>query len=180
MRNLNTLSPRRLPGFPRGTRGRVRLALLALVLLAALAVNTALEGRVVSVPDGDTLVVYTGSGQTRRVRLYGVDCPELAQPFGPEAAETASDLVLFETVSLTSMDEDNYKRLVAVVTLRDGGTLNEALLRQGLAWHYGRFCKAPVCRGWKEREEQARRERLGLWRQKKPEAPWKWRAAHPR
>ena len=177
MPNMNALLMRLLP---RGMRGRARLALLVLALLAALAGNAALEGRVVSVPDGDTLVVYTGAGRTRRVRLYGVDCPELAQPFGPEAARAAEALALFKTVALTVMDEDRYGRLVAVVALENGETLNEALLRQGLAWHYGRFCKAPVCRGWKALEQGARKERVGLWRQKAPEAPWRWRAAHPR
>lgn len=172
------------PRPPRGIRGRarllVRLALLGLALLAALGANTALEGRVVSVPDGDTIVVYTGPGQTQRVRLYGVDCPELGQPFGPDAADAASDLARFQKVTLKVMDTDRYKRLVAVVTLPDGTSLNEALLAEGLAWHYGRYCDAPFCRNWKTLEKNARDARRGLWRQKNPQAPWKWRADHPR
>lgn len=169
-----------VPRLPRGGRGIVRLLLLGLVLVAAFAADTAFEGRVASVPDGDTLVVYTGSGATQRVRLYGVDCPELGQPSGPEAAKAAADLALFTKVALTVMDTDRYDRHVAVVTLPGGATLNEELLRQGLAWHYARYCAAPFCRDWKELEKKARAKRRGLWAQSRPQAPWKWRSAHPR
>lgn len=170
----------RLARLVSGRLGRGGPFLLAAFLIIVFFTDRSFESRVVSVPDGDTLVVYMGAGKTRRVRLYGLDCPELGQPYGPLAAETTSSLTLFTTVSLTVMDTDRYDRLVAVVTLPDGGTLNEELLRRGLAWLYGRFCKAPVCAGMKIAEREARREKRGLWEQDNPQAPWKWRAANPR
>jgi micrococcal nuclease len=57
-----------------------------------------------------------------------------------------------------------------------GDTLvNEELIRQGLAWVYNRYCKRPVCQGWKALEEEARKARRGLWSMPNPVAPWEFR-----
>jgi endonuclease YncB( thermonuclease family) len=59
--------------------------------------------------------------QTLSVRLYGIDCPELAkfgkpsQPYGPEAKEHTSRLVLHRVVKVTLLRKDQYRRAVARV-----------------------------------------------------------------
>ena len=60
--------------------------LLALVLTAVPA--RAWQGRVRSVPDGDSLTVER-AGRTVKVRLYGIDSPEYRQPGWLEAPEPA-------------------------------------------------------------------------------------------
>ena len=40
----------------------------------------ALEGKVVSVTDGDTVKILTSERQQIKVRLYGIDAPEKKQP----------------------------------------------------------------------------------------------------
>lgn len=162
-------------------RGFICAAALVVALLApAAALSRELAGTVVFVPDGDTIMVNTGYGKPRKVRLYGVDCPELGQPFGRIATKAASDLVLYAPVSLTVVYKDKYNRLVAIVTMRDGKTLNEKLLDQGMAWFDARFCKQGFCRDWKKLEQHARAKQRGLWRQHTPTPPWTWRAANPR
>jgi Staphylococcal nuclease homologue len=59
--------------------------------------------------------------QTLSIRIYGVDCPELAkfgkpsQPYGPEAKEHTSRVVLHRVVRITLLRKDQYRRAVAQV-----------------------------------------------------------------
>jgi endonuclease YncB( thermonuclease family) len=69
---------------------------------------------------------------------------------------------------------------VAVVTLDDGRVLNEELLKNGHAWLYTAYCKTARCADWQKLEAGARLQKAGLWRDKKPVAPWQWRRRHSR
>ena len=46
-----------------------------------------LTGRVVGVHDGDTLTLLVVGNQQVKVRLAGIDAPELAQPYGQQAKQ---------------------------------------------------------------------------------------------
>lgn len=155
---------------------RVKQLVLAL-LMAALGLGGGffLQGKVIAVPDGDSLEILSASFERQRIRLYGVDCPESRQQGGEAAASFTRSLVLFQEVSLTVMDTDRYKRPVALVTLPDGRSLNEELVRAGQAWVYDSYCDTPRCFAWRRLEVQARQARQGLWAQDKPVPPWRWR-----
>ena len=168
---------RKASSFPLPFGGRyVKKLVMFLILLVFGAVGgLVLPGKVISVADGDTLTLLTREGTTQRIRLYGVDCPESKQAGGPEAADFTRSLILLEQIEVRTMDTDNYGRSVALVTLPDGRSLNEELVRNGHAWVYTDYCKTPQCLYWKTLEGQARLKQLGLWQQKKPVAPWQWR-----
>lgn len=75
-----------------------------------------------------------------------------------------------------SQGKDRYGRTVAIVMLEDGRSLQERLLRAGLAWHYGQYCRQlRHCSRWKILEYYARQQKLGLWSEERPVPPWKWR-----
>jgi endonuclease YncB( thermonuclease family) len=100
-------------------------------------------------PDGDTIVLKTTSGKQERIRLYGVDAPELHQRGGKAAANFAESLLRSENVSLRVMDTDQYNRIVAIVILKDGRMLNEGLVKAGHAWVYRAHCHdEPMCSSW--------------------------------
>lgn len=151
--------------------------IIALLLLFAFGAGSGmlLKGRVVSVGDGDSLTVFSASGGRERIRLYGIDCPELDQRGGKEARAFTHSLVFLKEVSLTVMDKDGYGRTVALVTLPDGRSLNEELLRNGHAWVYPAYCKTARCAYWRKLSGQAKANRLGLWRDARPLPPWLWR-----
>lgn len=48
---------------------------------------------ILSVHDGDSFRVKHQDGRSVAVRLYGVDCPELGQPYGAEARDVTRRLV---------------------------------------------------------------------------------------
>ncbi|MDA1587767.1 hypothetical protein PDK27_28900, partial [Bacillus cereus group sp. TH230-1LC] len=75
--------------------GRMRLAVAAWLLLAACAVQAAssVHGKVVGVADGDTVTVLSAKNKRYKIRLQGVDAPELRQAFGRQSKKSLSDLV---------------------------------------------------------------------------------------
>ena len=86
--------------------------------------------------DGDTLtVVRQDTGERQKIRLYGVDCPELKQPFGAEALETTRSSVLGKIVDIEPADKKNsYGRIVAVVSYGENcETLQSLLSSSGMS-----------------------------------------------
>lgn len=130
---------------------------------------------VTHVADGDTISVML-DGNTEKVRLLAIDCPEMAQPFGREAKARTEELVLGKTVSMTWRTRDKYGRILAGVALPDKQDLGQVLVGEGLAWRYRNYNDAKV----ETLEAEARAARRGLWANPNPTAPWEYRAAHPR
>ena len=130
--------------------------------------------RVVQVQDGDTITVEPSEGGDRiRVRLYGIDCPEKNQPCGSLAKSYVARTILYKPVNIEIKSKDKYKRTVAIVTMPDGITLQELLLSSGLAWVYPQYCKD--CKFWVAVQNEAQKNRRGLWQDDDPTPPWQWR-----
>ena len=67
---------------------------------------------------------------------------------------------------------DRYGRRLAEVFLPDGRSLNQELIRAGLAWWFRKYSKE-LRLG--ELERQARVAQRGLWVDPRPVPPWEWR-----
>ncbi len=130
--------------------------------------------RVVRVVDGDTLDLgfADGEGSTTRVRLWGVDTPELAHGgqlemhFGRQAADfaerTCGDRHVHVVLS-PSRTRDKYGRLLAYLLLERGGPMfNEMLVEQGFAYADTRF-DHPYKKQFEVAERRAQRAKTGLW-----------------
>jgi endonuclease YncB( thermonuclease family) len=148
-------------------------ATIILFLVAAAYSETVITGKVVGVSDGDTITVLQDRAQYK-IRLYGIDCPEFHQDFGTRAKQFTSDLVFRKVVRVVQKDMDRYGRVVGLVYAGDL-CLNEEIVRSGFAWVYLRYCKEPVCQKWKDIENRARENRVGLWSHPDPIPPWNYR-----
>ena len=129
---------------------------------------------VADVLDGDTLRVRTPGGRDLgRVRLLGIDAPEIAHSptpadcYGDSATELLADLApIGGTVWLvsdqTQDDRDVYGRLLRYVQA-DGGDVGRQLLRQGAARLYD--ADPPIVRvdEYQAAAAAAHSEWLGLW-----------------
>lgn len=154
----------------------------ALLLLFCATPAFAYDGIVVRVADGDTLTVSKQTllshllpqRITEEIRVYGIDCPEKHQPYGVNAKEITQALI-GQKVDIQPMYTDQYNRTVAIVTMSNGETLQERLLRAGAAWVYPQFCKISVCKTWKQLERTARQNSWGLWTVGSAVPPWVWR-----
>jgi endonuclease YncB( thermonuclease family) len=145
-------------------------------LLSRAGVLLLLLGLCTQVNDGDTITVKMGS-KYRRIRLAGIDAPELGQKYGPQARAFLNQLCYRRQVTLLPLATDAYGRMVAQVRLADGQNLNRAMVRHGYAWYFNRYQEDKELA---RLQAQARKARLGLWSQKQPQPPWQWRRQHPR
>ncbi len=143
--------------------GLLVAALLALPLPASGA--PALQGKVVRVSDGDTLVVQVDPNRQEKVRLVGIDTPEMAQePWGERAKAFTERLALGKMVRLETdvQPRDQYGRLLAYAYV--GKTfINYELVRQGYAMLLTYPPNVAHVETFKKAQEQARKEGRGIW-----------------
>lgn len=149
----------------------MRVLLIALFLFPVL-LFAQLSGKVVGVHDGDTFTLLTKDTIQVKVRLHGIDCPELKQDFGQKAKQFTSSKIFGKTITVQSKGKDRYGRVLGIVKLSDGSVLNELLLSNGLAWHYKKYDSNAA---WAQLEVKARQAKAGLWAMPNPVAPWDWR-----
>ena len=76
------------------------------------------------VVDGDTLVI-----RNTRIRLFGVDAPEMQHPFGQKAKWALVSLCKGKTVRAEVIEEDSHGRIVARCYLEDGRDLSAEMVR---------------------------------------------------
>ena len=131
-----------------------------------------LTGRVVRIFDGDTLSLLDDDNTQHTIRLFGIDTPEVRQPHAKEASRALTALVAQQTVGVVVHDTDLHGRTVGSVYLGDT-YINLAMVAAGHAWWYRKW--APYQRSMAEREQQARKQKLGLWANPDPVPPWDWR-----
>ena len=147
---------------------------VALVVVGCTPPSTIVtNGQVVTVIDGDTLDLAT-DGPTVRVRVLGIDTPELGRNGQPaecqadQARERAADLVAGRAVTLvgdpSQPEHDRYGRRLAYVE-HAGRDLGLQLLQLGLAETYYPRGQVPPTRAatYAKAEDEARRARAGLW-----------------
>ena len=140
---------------------------MGLITSAQLDPISALVERVI---DGDTIQVRV-DGDSRTVRLIGVDTPETKHPtkpvqyFGREASAFTKAALEGKTVMLqkdrAGDTVDRYGRWLRYVLL-DGDNFNARLIREGYAHAYRPF---PFSKRTEfiRLEEQARQRGIGLW-----------------
>lgn len=135
------------------------------------------SGRVVGIADGDTITVLESGNVQHKIRLAGIDAPEKKQPYGQVSKEHLSALIFDKTVSIETTKLDRYKREIGKVLLGDKD-INIEQIKSGLAWHYKKYTKAQPAedqRTYSVAEEQARAQKVGLWKEPEPVAPWDFR-----
>jgi micrococcal nuclease len=144
------------------------------------------EGRVTSVIDGDTIRVRLQGASIERVRLLGIDAPEVQpggkldadaaregqprqaiQALGRRAAAYARDRLAGRAVGLEFdvQQTDRYGRLLAYVWMRDGILFNRLIVADG----YARVMTVPpnvrYAGLFRACEREARAQGRGFWRQ---------------
>lgn len=130
---------------------------------------------VIRVVDADTLHIDApdAGASSTKIRLLGIDAPELAHDgepemyFGSAAAEYTRRLVRGTQVTLYLDDggpsRGKYGRLLAYVEMPNGQSLNELLLTEGYAYADLRFSHSYYYR-YKQLEASTRVLKKGLWR----------------
>ncbi len=147
--------------------GTLLLFAALVAVSAAAAAGRGEAARVAQAIDGDTLVLADG----RHVRLIGINAPELGKDGAPDeplarAARTlTASLAVGQHVALKLDQEptDRYGRLLAHVFLPDGRSLQEILLRQGLAFVVAVPPNLARLAAYQAAEQEAQRAGRGVW-----------------
>ena len=126
--------------------------------------------KVIGVSDGDTVTVLLNRKQYKVV-IDGIDTPEPTQAFSKKSKKHLSDLVFGKQVTGERKSLDKYGRSVCSLSI-DGKEVEKEMLKAGLAWHYLAFSKDPERQAL---EDQAKAEKLNIWSEAGPVAPWDWR-----
>ncbi len=130
--------------------------------------------KVVNVTDGDTIKVYNAEQGQVKIRLYGIDTPENAQPYGKAAGKHLASLIAGATVDIETVTTDRYGRTVGIVWDSEVN-INQQMVQAGYAWVYQRYCDKPFCEYWLALESEAKTGKIGLWQEPNPTPPWEWR-----
>ncbi|EPY1733502.1 thermonuclease family protein [Campylobacter upsaliensis] len=136
-----------------------------------------LTGKVSKVIDGDTIELLAKTSKENpynhitklKIRLYGIDAPELKQAYGKEAKEFLSALVLKQEVSLIIENKDKYDRFVGTLFLK-GQDINKEMVKNGYAHAYESFSKKYLAE-----QADAKMFKLGLWQDEKAVKPSEFR-----
>ncbi|MCR2108238.1 thermonuclease family protein [Campylobacter upsaliensis] len=133
-----------------------------------------LTGKVSKVIDGDTIELLAKENPYNhitklKIRLYGIDAPELKQAYGKEAKEYISALVLKQEVSLIIENKDKYDRIVDTLFLK-GQDINKEMVKNGYAHAYESFSKKYLAE-----QADAKMFKLGLWQDERVMSPSEFR-----
>ncbi len=146
--------------------------------------------RIIEIHDGDTVSIITGSffgivTKVERVRLTGIDAPELGQePWGIKAKNHLRKLIKdtswYVKIELDVQQRDRHGRLLAYLWDKNGRMLNYMMVRDGYAIVYTVPPNVKYVELLTEAQKLARQEKRGIWAKNGLiETPSQWRKKHP-
>ena len=161
--------------------------LAALLTLTGLWTSTALalepqvlDGKIVRVHDGDSVTLLDAENRQHKIRLDGIDAPELGQAFGKTSRRELQDISQGRIAQARCHKTDRYERKVCRVSI-DGHDISLLQLSSGMAWMFRRYARelSPATRqSYDAAETEARQSKKGLWSDPNPQPPWDWRTEH--
>jgi len=137
--------------------------------------GTRIKGKCIDVYDGDTFTLQVQEKiiekgfYTYQIRLYGVDAPEKARKGTNTETGASSSMRLLswliekEEIEVDIMYIDRYNRIVGEVWMK-GECINILLLRSGAVRAYEKFLLEKDIKQYKEEEEYAKANKLGIWK----------------
>ena len=153
----------------------LRCLLMSVLLTGSAHAKETFGGHVTYVTDGDTLWVQADAGgAARKLRMAGMDAPEICQHGGKAARSLLEQLALQRRVTVSVSYFDRWGRGIAIVRL-GGKDLGAEMVRAGQAWSYGwRGRPGPYA----AEEASARQSHLGVFVADHPESPRDFRKRH--
>jgi micrococcal nuclease len=137
------------------------------------------------VNDGDTVSAVV-SGYFEKIRLIGIDAPEIGQgPWGEIAKRHLTEMIISSswrvTIEYDLEKRDKYGRLLAYLCTKDGRMVNREMLREGYAVIFTLPPNMKYAAEFVAAERYARKRKIGIWsRNGIREKPVVYRKEHAR
>ena len=123
------------------------------------------------IPDGDTVFVKGGKYDGKALRLKGIDAPERTQAFSNKSRLSLVSKISKSQFKVVVHETDKYGRFLATLYVGERN-INKEMVQEGWAWAY-RY--KGVTELYEEEMKKAQQEKLGLWKDSEPMAPWDFR-----
>jgi endonuclease YncB( thermonuclease family) len=163
----------------------LKKSLFVIVTLTLLSLQTVfsqglINGTVVDVIDGRTLVIANSTGKKINVRLRYLEIPEAEQPLAEVVKNHLRDLALGKKLYVTKVQVfSNYALGVGVVTERDVKIdLSQQMIRDGAGWFDIYDASASTdesAADYQETESLAKSEKRGVWAVAGMKTAWDYR-----
>lgn len=167
--------------------------IISILVISILACTDKTNGyyRVTEINDGDTVTLITNSFlgiiiKTERVRLIGIDAPELAQDAWGIRSKNHLRKIIRESdwqvkIEFDVQQRDRYGRLLAYLWTKQGEMVNYKMVRNGYAMVYTVPPNVKYAEKLLEAQRLAREEKRGIWgKDGLTENPSDWRKKNPR
>lgn len=140
-----------------------------------------INGVVVKIYDGDTILLQDNEKGQVKIRLAHIDAPEKNQEYGKESAEFLKQILLNTKVIVVFHKIDVYGRIIGEIYQKRifnltkeqiNININEYMIQTGNAWFYKEYSDK------KEMEQKqilARKNKIGIWQKENSIQPWIFR-----
>ena len=139
--------------------GIYAVALLSIIVNGYFLISKDSEMVVTEVHDGDTFTLKNGD----RIRLLGIDAPELGNCGATESANFLESMILGKSVKITDEKKDGYGRTMALVWvgLTRSNLVNKEILENG--WARANYDPNSRSEDLKEAYNKAKSEEIGIF-----------------
>jgi micrococcal nuclease len=135
--------------------------------------------------DGDTCRVRSPDNITLKIRLIGIDAPEVSnkknkdnQLYGKESKEYINNLIKGKSVTLKNYATDQYGRNLSEIFL-DKENINLNMVTMGMAEVYkGKSDKNLDVEIYHDAEKKAKKNKIGIWSLSNYQSPKDYRSSH--
>jgi micrococcal nuclease len=140
---------------------------------------------VIKIFDGDTVSVLV-DGKQEKVRLIGIDAPEMGQKPWGENAKSYLETLLSSSAGKIKLEydietRDQYGRLLAYMWTQDNRHVNLLMLENGYAMLYTFPPNVKHVEEFRAAQTKAREKEIGIWGSRGlKERPGDYRKEHPR
>lgn len=117
--------------------------------------------------DGDSVRVWGGEDKVMiLISLYGIDCPEMDQPYGLEAKDFVEKALAKKNIKVTLVKAGRYNTALAYIHV-EGKDLGYTLVENGLAevdrGTARAFTEPEVKKKYLDIQKKARKSKTGMW-----------------
>lgn len=155
---------------------RMKWSFILIVILLICHTNSVLaqkfQVKVVKISDGDTFTSINRDNLQLKFRVWGIDAPEKKQAFGTKSKEYLSSLIFGKTITVDVQKQDGWGRYIAYVYTPDDRDVSLEMINSGMAWQFIEYDNSEE---YKKAEQQARKNKKGLWSDPHHIAPWEFR-----
>jgi len=123
--------------------------------------------------DGDTVKI-NDTGYEYKLRLTDIDAPERNQTYGLKSRRALMQFCKNVSVNVYISGQDKYQRSLGKLHCNNLDA-SEFMVKNGHAWFNRRYSMDYMLA---LQEDEARKNKLGLWNEKQQTPPWVWRKIH--